>query len=112
MRSVGYLYQKRRDYPEALRWLEQTAPSCKESGQPMCEALGLEGQGTVYQSWGKYPQAEAAFQKSLQVLAALEYPAERSRIENRLAACYTEQGRAGDAVRLYEADLQWIKAHA
>jgi CHAT domain-containing protein/uncharacterized protein HemY len=112
MRLIGYLYQMRLDYPAALQWFEQTAPFCSASGQRLCEALGLEGQGVAYQSFGLYPQAEGAYQKALDILSVLDFPAEHGSVANRLANCYESQERGPVAIQLFEDDLPWVKTHA
>jgi tetratricopeptide (TPR) repeat protein len=116
--SLGETYSKRLEQGKAIDYPQETANAIaafqaaiahrETLPDPVPLAISLNELGVLYQSQGRYAEAEPLFQRSLQILEkqlGVDHPDTANSLNN-LAALYRVQGRYAEAEPLYVRSLQ------
>jgi tetratricopeptide (TPR) repeat protein/tRNA A-37 threonylcarbamoyl transferase component Bud32 len=110
---VYLLGQQLKRYEEALEWARHAEAATHRIGDPP-EMLGrlLGARGNVLEGLGRYPEAEQAYQQSLELLRQVDpESAQVARAINNLGNVRFRQGRVAEAGEAFEqAHQAWARA--
>jgi tetratricopeptide (TPR) repeat protein len=84
---------------EAQRYLDQAMQLAESRQYRQLPAIGQRLQGRIWQTQGKFEQAQPCFERSLAELLALGDIVEHARTEEAYGLFYLARGQEGDAER-------------
>jgi adenylate cyclase len=71
-RAIGVLHRKRGDYPTALEWMERARTSFSATADRAGSSLVVADMGEVYRLQGRYQEARARYDESLDIAALVD----------------------------------------
>ncbi|WP_293968379.1 ATP-binding protein [Sphingomonas sp.] len=104
--SIGSIYLVARDYPNALRYYAQAADAYRADAALLVAAYG--NRGVALKELGRYPAAEAEFERGLAVARQQGSPMLQARILGDLAATQIRAGRLPQAKRSVDQGLSLL----
>ena len=89
LQNIGSIYQDARDFPRALRYLDQAEEAF--SGDPALSLAAHNNRGTALKEMAEFAKAEAEFREALKVARLMDSPLLEARIITNIASAQLRQ---------------------
>jgi tetratricopeptide (TPR) repeat protein len=99
------VYGDQGNYPEALRYYEESLAIRREVGDRAGEGTTLNNIGGIYDNQGNYPEALRFYEQSLAILREVGDRAGEGTTLNNIGLVYRNQGNYPEALRFYKESL-------
>ncbi len=109
LHSIGAVYNKLADYPQALEYYQQAVKFRRQINDKEGIGSSFNSIGAVYFRQGNYNQALDYLQQALEIRQELGDLVRVGRTQNNIAAIYINQAKYSQALEYYQQALQTFK---
>ncbi len=109
LHSIGAVYNKLADYPQALEYYQQAVKLRRQINDQKGVGISLNSIGGVYFFQGNYNQALDYWQQALEIRQELGDLVRVGRTQNNIAGIYLNQAKYSQALEYYQQALQTFK---
>ncbi len=106
LHSIGAVYNKLADYPQALEYYQQAVKIRRQINDKKGVGSSLNSIGAVYFLQGNYNQALDYLQQALEIRQELGDLVRVGRTQNNIAAIYINQAKYSQALEYYQQALE------
>ena len=110
LNNIGAVYRELGQYPQALKYYEQSLVITKEVGNKAGEGTILNNIGEAYNNLGQYPQALKYLEQSLVIHKTVGNKAVEGITLSNIGAAYNNLGRYADAEKTLFAAIEVLES--